>query len=155
MANQAQGGPLAMISPSNTATTLTRLVPGVEVRADLEHLYPTGERNYVRTPVSSHLTAEPLARLAKERGLKRLFVSWDRNDSYWATFSADVPDAARHLDSRSPVRPRSTRRHATTTNSADVSRRPEPTGSYSRRTSLPTPAHCCAISVPLWAPGCR
>jgi DNA-binding SARP family transcriptional activator/ABC-type branched-subunit amino acid transport system substrate-binding protein len=97
VANQAPGGPLAMISPSNTVTTLTRLVPGVNDPAFLEHLYPTGERNYVRTPAASHLTAEPLARFAKSRGVKRLFLTWDRNVPYWATFAADVRQAARHL----------------------------------------------------------
>jgi DNA-binding SARP family transcriptional activator/ABC-type branched-subunit amino acid transport system substrate-binding protein len=97
IANQAPDGPLAMISPSNTVTTLTRLVPGVSDPAELEHLYPTGEQNYVRTPAASHLTAGPLAQFAKAKGVKRLFLSWDRNVSYWATFAADVRDAARHL----------------------------------------------------------
>ena len=86
-----------MISPSNTVTTLTRLVPGLNDPVDIDHLYPTGERNYVRTPPSSHLTAAPLARFAKQKGIKRLFLSWDRNVPYWATFASDVRRAAQHL----------------------------------------------------------
>ena len=77
VANQAADGPLAMISPSNTVTELTRLVPGVNTPPDLQHLYPTGERNYVRIHPPTHLTAAPLARFAKEKGVKRLFLSWE------------------------------------------------------------------------------
>jgi branched-chain amino acid transport system substrate-binding protein len=97
IANRAPGGPLAMISPSNTVTNLTRVVRGVNDPAEIEHLYPTGERNFVRTPANDYLSAVALARFAKEKGVKRLFLTWDRNIPYWAAFAADVRAAARHF----------------------------------------------------------
>ena len=45
-----------MISPSNTNTGLTRRYRGMR-SGDLEHLYPTGERNYVRIAAADHLSA--------------------------------------------------------------------------------------------------
>jgi branched-chain amino acid transport system substrate-binding protein len=96
VANQAPNGPLAMISPATTATHYTRLVRGVNTPADLEHLYPTGERNFVRTAAAGHLTAAAMAQFAKQKGVKRLFLSWERNP-YWAAYAADAGSAAKSL----------------------------------------------------------
>jgi DNA-binding SARP family transcriptional activator/ABC-type branched-subunit amino acid transport system substrate-binding protein len=97
IANQAPNGPLAMISPSATVTDLTRVVRGFNTREDLQHLYPTGERNFARTPAAGHLSALALAQFANEKGVKRLYLTWDRTNSYWAAFAADVRRAAQHL----------------------------------------------------------
>ncbi len=96
VANQAPDGPLAMISPASTVTDLTRPVRGVHTLEDLEHLYPTGERNFVRTAAAGHLTATAMAQFAKQKGVKRLFLSWDGNH-YWAAYAADVGSAAKSL----------------------------------------------------------
>ena len=96
VANQAPNGPLAMISPASTASTLTRLVRGVNTPEDLQHLYPTGERNFVRTAAAGHLTATAMAQFAKQKGVKRLFLSWD-GDQYWAEYAADTGSAAKSL----------------------------------------------------------
>ena len=94
--NQAPKGPLAMISPASTVTSYTRLVPGVNSLRDLKQLYPTGERNFVRTAPAGHLTATAMAQFAKQKGVKRLFLSWEDND-YWAAYAADAGRAAQSL----------------------------------------------------------
>ena len=87
IANQAPGGALAMISPSNTLTGLTRpLGPG-----EPEDRYPSGERNFVRIAAADHLQAVADAQLVKELGAQRLFVL---SDGY---FRPDVETAARNL----------------------------------------------------------
>jgi branched-chain amino acid transport system substrate-binding protein len=65
-------------------------------REDVGNLYPTGERNFVRTAAAGHLTAVAMAEFAKQRGVKRLFLSWDGNH-YWAAYAADVGRAAKSL----------------------------------------------------------
>jgi DNA-binding SARP family transcriptional activator/ABC-type branched-subunit amino acid transport system substrate-binding protein/streptogramin lyase len=89
IANQAPGGALAMISPSNTWADLTRpegMRPGEpEVR------YPSGVRNFVRIAAADHLQAVADAQLVKELGARRLFVL---SDNYFGTY---VETAARNL----------------------------------------------------------
>ena len=97
VANQAPHGPLAMISPASTKTTLTRLVRGVITPEDLKHQYPTGQRNFVRTAAAAHLTATAMAQFAKQKGVKRLFLSWINEDQYWVEYAADVGSAAKSL----------------------------------------------------------
>jgi DNA-binding SARP family transcriptional activator/ABC-type branched-subunit amino acid transport system substrate-binding protein/DNA-binding beta-propeller fold protein YncE len=99
VANQAPNGPLAMISPASTVTGLTRLVRGDTTPRDLARLYPTGERNFVRTAAAGHLTAAAMAQFVKQKGVKRLFLSWDGNH-YWAAYAADVGRAAQSLGIR-------------------------------------------------------
>jgi DNA-binding SARP family transcriptional activator/ABC-type branched-subunit amino acid transport system substrate-binding protein/DNA-binding beta-propeller fold protein YncE len=96
IANQAPRGPLAMISPSNTFTGLTRPYRAMR-RSELEHLYPSGERNYVRIVAADHLSPTALVEAAKELGRTRLFSLWDAEDPYMAGFAADMRQAARRL----------------------------------------------------------
>jgi DNA-binding SARP family transcriptional activator/ABC-type branched-subunit amino acid transport system substrate-binding protein/DNA-binding beta-propeller fold protein YncE len=94
IANQAPGGPLAMVSPSNTYSGLTRPYRGMR-RRELESRYPTGTRNYVRIAAADHLQAAADAELARQLGAKRLFVlSWG-DDPYLEAFAGDVRTAAR------------------------------------------------------------
>ena len=65
-------------------------------REDLRHLYPTGERNFVRTAAAGHLTATAMAQFAKQKGIKRLFLSSNGNP-YFAEYAADVGSAAKSL----------------------------------------------------------
>jgi DNA-binding SARP family transcriptional activator/ABC-type branched-subunit amino acid transport system substrate-binding protein/streptogramin lyase len=90
IANQAPGGALAMISPSNTWTALTRPYPGMRP-GELEDRYPSGERNFVRIAAADHLQAVAGAQLVEELGARRLFVL---SDPYFGT---DVATAARNL----------------------------------------------------------
>jgi DNA-binding SARP family transcriptional activator/ABC-type branched-subunit amino acid transport system substrate-binding protein/DNA-binding beta-propeller fold protein YncE len=72
IANEAPGGPLAMISPSNTIDDLT---------TD-DDLYPTGTRNYFRlaTPVRYQGFAQ--VELARQLGHRRLFLLTSRAGEY-------------------------------------------------------------------------
>jgi DNA-binding SARP family transcriptional activator/ABC-type branched-subunit amino acid transport system substrate-binding protein len=92
IANQAPGGALAMISPSNTVTGLTRPYPGMRPD-ELEDRYPSGERNFFRIAAADHLQAAAGAQLVEELGARRLFVLTD-GDPYFGT---DVITAARNL----------------------------------------------------------
>jgi len=89
IANEAPGGALAMISPSNTWADLTRpegMRPGEpEVR------YPSGERNFVRIAAADHLQVVADAQLVKELGARRLFVLSD------PSFGTYMETAARNL----------------------------------------------------------
>lgn len=98
IANQAPGGPLAMISPSNTPTFLTRPVRGMDPDT-LEKLYPSGERNYVRIAAADHLAARALVQAAKELGNERVAVLWDGDDPDGdvAAYAADMRKRARAL----------------------------------------------------------
>ncbi len=96
IANQAPDGPLAMISPSNTVRGLTRPYRGM-ARGELEQLYPTGQRNFVRIAAADHLSPVALVQTAKELRRSRLFVLWDRDDSDSAGFADDMRAAARTL----------------------------------------------------------
>jgi DNA-binding SARP family transcriptional activator/ABC-type branched-subunit amino acid transport system substrate-binding protein/streptogramin lyase len=92
IANQAPGGALAMISPSNTWIGLTRPYPGMRPD-ELEDRYPSGERNFFRIAAADHLQAVAGAQLVEELGARRLFVLTD-GDPYFRT---DVATAARNL----------------------------------------------------------
>ncbi len=94
VANQAPGGPLAMLSPSNTFAGLTRAYRGLAPGA-LDELYPSGERNYVRLAAGDHLAAVALVEASKELGLERVFTAWDGEDRYMAGFARDMRAAAR------------------------------------------------------------
>ena len=88
--NAASGGALAMISPSNTWTGLTRPYPGM-LQGELEDRYPSDERNFFRIAAADHLQAVAGAQLVEELGARRLFVL---SDPYFGT---DVETAARNL----------------------------------------------------------
>lgn len=73
IANRAPGGPLAMISPSNTAVGLTRPGPGTETREPGVY-YPSGIRNYVRLMPADDLQGAAHALLAERLGARRAYV---------------------------------------------------------------------------------
>jgi branched-chain amino acid transport system substrate-binding protein len=90
-ANQAPEGPLAMISPSNTFTGLTRPFRGWPA-SEVEASYPSGERNYVRIAAANHLLAVGMIELAQELGAKRVFLLGEEDGMH-----ADARKAARKL----------------------------------------------------------
>ncbi len=89
--NAAPGGALAMISPSNTWTGLTRPYPSLRP-GGFDARYPSGERNFVRIAAADHLQAAADAQLVKELGARRLFVLTDGH-----LLRDDVTTAARNL----------------------------------------------------------
>jgi branched-chain amino acid transport system substrate-binding protein len=92
IANQAANGPLAVISPSNTVTALTRKEAGVRPAQQLAHLYPAGERNFVRIATADHLSTIALVTLAGELDRERVFVLWDREDPHMAGYGTRMRD---------------------------------------------------------------
>ena len=76
IANEAPGGPLAMISPSNTADDLT---------AD-DDLYPTGTRNYFRLAIPERNQGLAQVELARQLGHERLFLLTSRGGEYSRLF---------------------------------------------------------------------
>ncbi len=71
--NQARGGPLALVSPTNTNVELTHAGGGTAA-GDPARYYPTGKRNFARiiSPDDAQGVAEAL--LARQLGVKRVFV---------------------------------------------------------------------------------
>ena len=71
--NRAQPGPLAIVSPSNTAPGLTHGGPGA-APDEPDPYYPTGTRNYARIIAADDLQGVANALWAKQLGLKSVFV---------------------------------------------------------------------------------
>jgi DNA-binding SARP family transcriptional activator/ABC-type branched-subunit amino acid transport system substrate-binding protein/DNA-binding beta-propeller fold protein YncE len=81
VANRAGPAPLPLVSPSNTYVGLTRRGFGT-APGEPERYYPTGTRNYVRIVAADDFQAAANAMLAKQLGLRRVFVLRDRGQSY-------------------------------------------------------------------------
>jgi ABC-type branched-subunit amino acid transport system substrate-binding protein/DNA-binding beta-propeller fold protein YncE len=79
--NRAPGGPLAMVSAISTHPGLTRGGPlaqeGRLGKGEPAIYYPTGERSFVRLMAREDLQGVANAMLAKELGLKRVYVLQD------------------------------------------------------------------------------
>ena len=84
---------MAIISPSNTISGLTRPEPGARTTLRPERLYPSGERNFVRIATADHVAAAALVQLADELGSTRVFVLWDRDDPNLVGFPAGMRTA--------------------------------------------------------------
>jgi ABC-type branched-subunit amino acid transport system substrate-binding protein/DNA-binding beta-propeller fold protein YncE len=88
IANRAPGGPLAMISPTNTSPGLTRTPPaGSESYAgEPEVYYPTGVRNFVRLAPGDDMQGAAHAVLATRLGLERVYLLHERGGFWKALF---------------------------------------------------------------------
>jgi branched-chain amino acid transport system substrate-binding protein len=88
--NRAPGGPLAMISPSNTGPGLTRQAEPLPwgYRGEPEIYYPTGQRNYVRVLPTDDMHGAAHALLAKQLGIRRAYVLYETR-SFWKYLLAD------------------------------------------------------------------
>jgi len=94
--NRAPHGPLAIVSPSNTFGPPTRRQIGMP--ADfMSQLYPTGVRNYARVIGADHIQVAADAALAKQLGLRRVGVVYDRLGSTSQTERAWFAYAAAKL----------------------------------------------------------
>jgi ABC-type branched-subunit amino acid transport system substrate-binding protein/DNA-binding beta-propeller fold protein YncE len=100
--NRAPGGPLAMISPSNTYAGLTRegIPPPWGYRGEPDVYYPTGERNYARVLPPDDMHGAAHALLAKQLGVRRAYVLYE-DGVFWKDLLADpFQYAARRLGVR-------------------------------------------------------
>ncbi|MGH2921606.1 MAG: branched-chain amino acid ABC transporter substrate-binding protein, partial [Gaiellaceae bacterium] len=77
VANRAPDGPLAMVSPANTYPGLTIGGPGTE-SGEPDNYYPTGKRNYARVVWNDQFQGAAGAQLAKDLGLKHVYVLTDK-----------------------------------------------------------------------------
>ena len=94
--NRAPGGPVAMVSPSNTGPGLTRGGRLAERRGEPQVYYPTGVRNFARVAPREDVQAVALAMLASRLGLKQVYVLHRNAD--WKLLLADpFRRAARRL----------------------------------------------------------
>jgi DNA-binding SARP family transcriptional activator/DNA-binding beta-propeller fold protein YncE/ABC-type branched-subunit amino acid transport system substrate-binding protein len=91
--NRAPHGPLAMISPLNTGPFLTRRGPGAAAAA-LGQFYAAGPRNYTRTIGADHIQIAADAVLAKQLGVRRVGVVFNRyglvspEEELWLAYAA-------------------------------------------------------------------
>jgi branched-chain amino acid transport system substrate-binding protein len=94
--NRAPGGPLALISASNTAASLTRRSRSNPQLKEPESLYPTEVRNYFRVIADDEMQSAAAAVRASQLGLGRVYVLRTA-DAYFSTLGAGFETAARKL----------------------------------------------------------
>jgi len=75
--NRAPGGPIPIVSPSNTYPGLTLGGPGTS-KGEPTVYYPTGKRNYARVVWSDRFQGAANALFVKEKGGKKVFVLNDK-----------------------------------------------------------------------------
>jgi DNA-binding SARP family transcriptional activator/ABC-type branched-subunit amino acid transport system substrate-binding protein len=92
--NRAPGGPVAIVSPSNTYVGLTK--PPLQAMKDEPAIYhPTGQRNYARVIPADDVQAAADALAARSLGVKRVYVLYPRE--YEAPMVLDFVRAADRL----------------------------------------------------------
>jgi len=93
--NRAAGGPVPIISMSNTYLGLTRKGPGVAAEDPARH-YPTGRRHYVRLAPADDTQGAASAVYARRLGVKRPFALHDES-AFGAGQAAAFLTAAQRL----------------------------------------------------------
>jgi branched-chain amino acid transport system substrate-binding protein len=92
--NRASGGPVAVVSPSNTYVGLTR--PPLDAAKDEPAIYhPTGQRNYARVIPADDIQTAADALAARSLGVKRVYVLYP--DEYDVPLVLDFVRAADRL----------------------------------------------------------
>jgi branched-chain amino acid transport system substrate-binding protein len=88
--NRAPGGPVGMISPSNTYAGLTRrgMPAPWGYRGEPSVFYPTGARNYVRLPPLDDTLGTAQAVLAKQLHLRSVYIL-DDGSVFWRSLLID------------------------------------------------------------------
>jgi ABC-type branched-subunit amino acid transport system substrate-binding protein/DNA-binding beta-propeller fold protein YncE len=100
--NRAPGGPLAVVSPIATHQGFTRGgrlgQPGsLGTRGEPGVYYPTGVRNFARVVPREDLQGVAQAMLAKELGLRRVFLVYEQEGDARITYTDPFSRAARRL----------------------------------------------------------
>ena len=85
-------GPIAQISPANTAVGLTSDEPGAD-EGEPDKYYPTGERHYVRIVPKDTIQGAALATLMQEDGCQSAYILNDK-EVYGAGLSRNIESAA-------------------------------------------------------------
>ena len=93
--NRAPNGPLAQVSPANTYVGLTHGGPGTAA-GEPNKYYPTGKRNYARVVAADDFQGAADATLAKQLGIKKLFILNDK-EAYGLGVATNTKNAAKKL----------------------------------------------------------
>jgi branched-chain amino acid transport system substrate-binding protein len=93
--NRASNGPVAIISPANTYVGLTHGGPGT-VAGEPGKYYPTGKRNYARVVAADDFQGAADALLAKQLGVKKVFILNDK-EAYGQGVASNFRNAATKL----------------------------------------------------------
>ena len=93
--NRAPNGPLGMVSPANTYVGLTHKGPGTAAGEPGKY-YPTGKRNYARVVAADDYQGAADATLAKQLGLKKVFILNDK-EAYGQGVATHFKNAATKL----------------------------------------------------------
>jgi len=97
--NRAPGGPVAMVSPANTATGLTVSGLGAE-KGEPRIYYPTGKRNYARVVTRDDIQGPAGAMWAVQQLKKKsIYILTDR-ETYGLGVAKTFQSAARKLGAR-------------------------------------------------------
>jgi hypothetical protein len=138
--NQAAHGPLAIVSPSNTLTELTR--PSPEPASDPEPYYPSGHRNCARVIAPDDVQAAANAVLARKLGVRRVYLL-DDGGSYGITLASSNARLARSALRWSVTTPGTKTRRATP-RSQHALPGPARTACSSRELRAEMASRCCA-----------
>ena len=92
--NRAPGGPLAVLSGSNTYVGLTRAGPGAAA-GEPRRYFPTGQRSYARMVPTDDIQGATDALVAGRLGMRRAFVLEDRS-AYGTALAGTFRAAAGH-----------------------------------------------------------
>jgi branched-chain amino acid transport system substrate-binding protein len=93
--NGAKGGPLAMVSPTNSDINLTHAYK--DIPGGTGGLYPTGVRNYARVYPAYDVQAAAQAMLLKRQSRQRVFVIRAVRDDYATSIAVSFRHAAKRL----------------------------------------------------------
>ena len=93
--NGAPGGPVAVVSPSNTDVGLTRSSSAGD-RQEPELYYPSGQRNYARVIPADDVQAAAGAIIARRLGVTRVYAL-DAGVTYGGAIGDDFSRSARRL----------------------------------------------------------
>ncbi len=86
---------LGMVSPANTYVGLTHGGPGTSA-GEPDKYYPSGKRNYIRIVAADDFQGAADAQLAKQLGIKRVFVLNDK-EAYGLGVATNFRNAAKKL----------------------------------------------------------
>src|SRR5262249_29219267 len=72
--NQAQGGPVPMVSPGNTYVCLTEPSPTLCKPDEPQKYFPSGSRNYIRVVPNDAVQGAGMAKFAYDEGVRKPYV---------------------------------------------------------------------------------
>ena len=95
--NQAEGGAIPMVSPSNTKVCLTTSVPSC-ASTEPDKFYPSGERNYARVVALDDAQAATIAQyVSEDLGIKTVYIINDKQ-AYGLGIATNLENAFEFLN---------------------------------------------------------